>query len=661
MQLLAIVLYSTTGARRVLEFTTGALNIVTGESKTGKSALLDIVEYCLGRGTMQMPVGPITNTVSWYAALFDLNGGRAFVARPAPQPGKASTQQAMLEFGADLEPLDFDDLTVNADSNAVREQLSRRIGIEENLHEPPPGANRYPVEAHIGHAALLCLQRQSEIADPGLLFHRQGEQGMRQALKDTIPYFIGAVPQDQALKRAQLAAARRELRRLDTAYRQAEQASQDADADLTALWQEASALGMVNDEPPQDRTNMISLLQAAVTSTDTPEAPDREAAQRLATLRRNRDQLRDRLRGLTAERDILLQQNDTESDFTAAVQTQTARLASLNLLQLPTADNRSATAGNGQNSPCPVCGSALTDPDPTPEQLRQSLQQLNDQLVGVDAARPARRVALQALDDDITSVRNQLRTAEAALQALTASETATDQLPDTARRDFTRGRIHATLTKLPNNPRSQLERLRQLHQTTLEQVRTLEAELDPNEEREQLTSRLVAISHDMTAWAEHLQLEHHGESVRLDLNRLTIVTDTEDGPAPLPRIGSGENWIGYHLVAHLALHRYFVRQARPVPRLLMLDQPTQVWYRSEADQVTGIPGRDTDGEAVNRLFRLIYDVVAELTPQMQVIVCDHANLVDDWFQDSVKHNWRGDEKLVPLEWINATPPSSSRG
>src|SRR5690606_29818504 len=120
----------------------------------------------------------------------------------------------------------------------------------------------------------------------------------------------------------------------------------------------------------------------------------------------------------------------------------------------------------------------------------------------------------------------------------------------------------------------------------------------------------------------HLQLEHHGQSVRLDLNRLTVVTDIEDGPATLSRIGSGENWIGYHLVTHLALHRYFVRQDRPVPRLLMLDQPAQVWYRSEVDQNTGTPGRDTDREAVNRLFRLIYDVVAELAPKMQVIVCD---------------------------------------
>ena len=505
----------------------------------------------------------------------------------------------------------------------------------------------------------MCLQRQSEIADRDLLFHRQGEQGIAQTLKDTIPYFVGAVPRDQALRRAQLSAARRELRRVEAAYRQAEQASQAADAGLTALWREAYALGMVDSEEPQNRATMVSLLQAAVTATAVPAAPDRETADRVAALQRERDQLRDRLRGLMAERDVLLQQNDTETDFAGAVRTQTARLTSLNLLGLPANGSTSqATDDSADPSPCPVCGSQLAAPDPTPAELRRSLQQLNDQLSGVDAARPARRAALQTLDEQASELRSQVRAAEAALQSVTASQSVTDQLPDTARRDFTRGRIHATLTALPGSSDAELVRLRQQYETVQEQVRTLEAELDPAEEREQLTSRLVTISQDMTTWAERLQLEHRGGSVRLDLNRLTVVTDTEQGPAPLFRIGSGENWIGYHLVTHLALHRYFVRQDRPVPRLLMLDQLTQVWYRSEVDQSTGTPGRDTDREAVNRLFRLIYDVVAELAPHMQVIVCDHANLPEEWFQSSVRHNWRGGQKLIPQSWIDRAAGSS---
>jgi hypothetical protein len=85
VQLRSITLYSRDGAIRTVAFRTGALNVVTGESQTGKSALLTIVEYCLGRSTMLVPVGPIADTVAWYAALWDLDGNaRAFVARPHP-------------------------------------------------------------------------------------------------------------------------------------------------------------------------------------------------------------------------------------------------------------------------------------------------------------------------------------------------------------------------------------------------------------------------------------------------------------------------------------------------------------------------------------------------------------------------------------------------
>lgn len=645
MQLLAIILYSKTGDRQVLEFTPGALNVVTGESKTGKSALLEIVESCLGRDTLQMPVGPITSTVSWYAALFQLDSGRAFVARPAPKAGKSSTQQAMLAFGADLEPLDFEQLEVNSDTNTVREQLGRRIGIEENLHEPPAGSGRQALEAHIGHAALLCLQRQSEIADPGFLFHRQGEQFMAQTLKDTIPYFLGAVPRDQALRRAQLAAARREVRTADTAYQQALQGAQRAQAGLASLWREAFALGMVATEEQPERTAALSALHAAVSSGPGPTAVDRETAGRRNALERERDQLRARLRGVSAERELLLQQDDYAGDYAGAVGTQTARLASLNLLGVQPDSDR------GESAVCPLCRSAMSEPDPTARELHQSLERLQTQLQDVEAARPARRAALTQLDERADELRASLRSVEATLQSLVSARAVTEELTDTSRRDFMRGRIHASLAALPASTQEEVARLKHLLEAAQNRVEALTAELDPNEEREQLTSRLVAISQDMTDWADRLQLEHSGQSVRLDLSRLTVVTDTEQGPAPLFRIGSGENWVGYHVIVHLALHRYFSRQGRPVPRILMLDQPTQVWYRSEVDQASGTLEDDTDRAAVTRLFRLIWDVARELAPDIQIIVSDHANLDEPWFQGSVRHNWRGGRKLIPQRWI----------
>jgi Protein of unknown function (DUF3732) len=49
------------------------------------------------------------------------------------------------------------------------------------------------------------------------------------------------------------------------------------------------------------------------------------------------------------------------------------------------------------------------------------------------------------------------------------------------------------------------------------------------------------------------------------------------------------------------------------------------------------------------------EVADELSPGMQIIVCDHANLPDQWFQNAVVHNWRDGRKLIPDSWIQPQP------
>jgi hypothetical protein len=657
MQLLYLAVYNAAGQRRQMPFIPGQLNIVTGSSATGKSALLDMVEYCLGRDTIMMPVGPITATATWYAALFLLpDGGRAFVARPAPREGRSSTQRAKLEFGAELELLPADSLDVNIDTHALREQLGRRTGIEENRHEPPEGSLRSAVEAHLGHAALLCLQRQDEIASRTHLFHRQGDPGIEQALKDTMPYFLGAAPRDQALKRARLREARRTLTRVSTAFDNAKQASGTIEMQLQALLSEAYAIGLAPTATSNSRAEAIAILQRAGRDTftdelETAQTPDGEIGaeeSRRRELVREQGRLRDALRSLSAERQLLLETFDGEGDYRGAVQTQVGRLASLGLLP-----GRSGLASDEAQHSCPVCGSVLIEPDPTPGDMQHALEGLQRQLVGIDQARPARRSALTSLENRAAELRDQLRAADAALRALSEGDDRTDAVSGEERRAFTRGRISATLATLAQTDEHALRRLQLEYDAASRAVAALESELDDNEERMQLDSRLATLSTDMTRWSQQLALEH-GEGVRLDMNRVTVVTETTQGPAPLWRIGSAENWIGAHLVTHLALHRYFVRNDRPVPRLIMFDQPTQAYYPSEIERQSGVPDDDSDRESVRRMFQLLHDVAAELAPRLQIIVCDHANLPEDWFRESVVQNWRDGAALIPQSWLSVS-------
>ena len=436
MQLLSITLYNSEGEPRTVDFKVGSLNVVTGESRTGKSALLTIVEYCLGRDSMRVPVGPITDTVVWYATLWQLDHGRAFVARPAPAAGRASTQQAMLEFGNDLEPLAFTDLVVNTDSTSLREQLGRRIGIEENLADPGPRSLRQPLEANLGHATLLCLQSQSEIASATALFHRQGERGIEDALRDTIPYFLGAVPRDQALMRARLRDAKRALQRTEAALRAAELAASTIDAELRALLAEARIVGLVPDDDIPDRDVLVRTLQGArVRSSEAAvTAPAETASQdRRLALERRRSELRAELRRLMADRALLLDQREGEGGYGEALQLQIGRLESLNLFDVPSSSTQSsADAEPAESHPeqgaCPACGQAMHEPDPTAIALQSSLVRLRAQLESMSAARPAQRAALQTLETEATTLRDELRSVEAALD-VACHEDGTGALP----------------------------------------------------------------------------------------------------------------------------------------------------------------------------------------------------------------------------------------
>ena len=138
----------------------------------------------------------------------------------------------------------------------------------------------------------------------------------------------------------------------------------------------------------------------------------------------------------------------------------------------------------------------------------------------------------------------------------------------------------------------------------------------------------------MTKHARTLALEHADNPLRLDRKGLTVIADTMDGPLSLSQMGSGENWVGYHVAAHLGLHTVFRQRRRPVPGLRMLDQPSQVHYPPEQDNEGKLDElTDEDQAAVKNLFKLLWDYCQRPNANMQIIVSDHVELLETWFRD----------------------------
>lgn len=649
MQIRSIILFSKSGDKRVLDFRLGELNIVTGSSKTGKSALLDIVDYCLGRDEATLPISPIFNTVAWYAVILQLPDTRILAARPAPSPTAKSVTNAMLEVGSDLGLPELSDLRINTDSAQLRQQLGRRIGIGDTRSEPATGSLAAPLSANLGHAVLLCLQNQDEVTSKRILFHRQNERGIPESLKATIPYFLGAVPEDQAALRQQLLQARRALRSAENRLKAAQEANQAVESQLLSLLGEARVHGLLTDDSftSSDRDVVIEALQQA--SSFRPARRDGDEEQRRQELLLNEQSaaLRRQLRSLAEERQLL---NDLESQaagYTGAVARGMSRLSALNLV---------ADGFPGEHS-CPLCGNELDEPDPTVTDMRTTLADLRGQLDSVQAVQPRREQTLREIEQTAIRLREELRGIEGALSVI--AEQRSEQaglLGQAEAQAYTRGRISAYLGQISTTTDSgHLQRLESDVAVAQRLVAGLEEQLDSEAIDDKLTHSLGYISGKMTSHARFLKLEHGDGLVRLNLKKLTIVTDKPESVTELLRIGSGENHVGYHLVAHLALHQYFAANGRPVPRFLMLDQPTQPYYPSDMARERGRLediALDEDRVTVTNLFRLMHQVATELSPNFQMIVSDHADLPHDWYQESVRYNWRGGEKLIPTTWLD---------
>lgn len=644
LQIAKIILYSHRGEIRELAFRTGSLNILTGASKTGKSALIDIVDYCTGRGECYVAEGVIRRHVAWFAVLFQLGDGQVFVARRNPGPGERTSGDVHLERGRDITPPALSALQKNTTVDAIEKFLAAAVGISENEHRPPIGQTRAPLEANIRHALVFAFQDQDEIDSKKVLFHRQGDGFVAQAIKDTLPYFLGAIDEDRLLKQAQLDAARRQLRQIERQLREAEELDTSSFPRARTLFEEAKQVGLIDERLTASTYDAVIAQLRDATRDDVvrDELLVGDGLDALAGLRNERQGLRTELENVKAEIRATRLFNSESTGYEREAKEQRARLSAVGLFK----------AGDHDGHHCPLCESRLETPLPSVRQVARSLRDINEQLEAVEAENPRLQLRLVSLQREEEQLEKRLRENQHLINArVRENEILQAQQDNFIIQARTIGKITQYLETV-SRTQDGSALLRQV-EAARSRVTLLEQQLDAETVRERIDAYLNIIGRYMTDYSADLDLEHKGSQLRLDIKNLTVVADTLDGPVPLQRMGSGENWVGYHILAHLALHKWFRQKKRPVPAFFMLDQPSQAHYPPDLDADEGslevLP--DEDKAAVHQLFALVARVASELAPHLQIILMDHADLKDAWFEEAVVERWRHGEKLIPASWL----------
>ena len=643
MQVKAIILYHRDGRQRELPFRLGTVNIITGASRTGKSSIIHILDYCLGRSTFKIPEGAIRDTVAWYGLLLQLDDSQVFIAKPPPRDQAITQSQAYLLTGATVTPPPLESLRLETNDTAITSYLSKVLGIGPNQTMPASGSEADNFQATFDHTKYYLFQNQSLTANSEVLFWRQAEEANARHIRLTMPYFLGAQSEDKLQLSDKLNQARKLLKELQNRQAEANAVANRQNQRSRIFIEEARAVGLVSDQVPDVQLNAV-LRQLNNWQPDQPTSGVAESP-----LEKEQALLRNLNFQFNEKRKQIREAESHIENYGSYQNAATAHAARLSVVKIFGSDE-------DHNSQCPLCSSKLSALPPSVTALSSAFNRMQAQLSTVQRERPQLQKYLAGLREQLETIRPGIRAAEERIAALTSQETAATRLRD---KNVQIGRVVGRISLYLESvaalaPDSNLQtRIA----NGLRYISELEAQLDPEEERSLLESCLNIIGVSMTQWAAFLRLEYAGSPYRIDLKKLTVVVDARDRIIPMDKIGSAENWLGCHLIALLALHEFFINRKRPVPNFLCLDQPSQVYFPTKEaylsfDGNSGASGGDI--QAVDRMFELLFRVTGELAPNFQVIVVEHANLENSQFQDGlVEAPWSSSNALIPLDWLPA--------
>lgn len=644
MQIKSLIFYNRKGDKRILPFETGKVNIITGESKTGKTAIIDVVNYCLGSEQCNVSEGIIRQTVEWFAILLQYENEEVFIARQNPNNlGQASTQYIYFSNADKVAIPELETIQNNSDIGTLKDFFTKKLFIAEFTNTPTTGT-RDPLTVNFKHSRFYSYQPQDLIAQRNFLFYNQSDNFVAQSIKDTLPYFLGAIREDSMKVEQEIVNKKRELSRYEKDLKEYERLKNDGSQKIFELVNEAKQLNLISaDRVAEDATQALDALKEALTWEQTAIETAQGENENLKKLLEEKAEFE---KELSRKRDDIKAVNTfikQTSDYSTEVTQQKARLESIKLFGKTEAELHS----------CPLCSQHIETEIPSIAAINKSLAELSKNLTTTIAERPKLGQYVERLNLEQDNLKKQIEIRQNGIKTIyIEQQQATKQKDLNLRRGKTIGKISLFLEsfKAVEEDKTLKKNIEQL----LVEIAALEKVVGSEEKEERLNSILNQINIQMTNWSKNLDLEYQDAPIRFDIKKLTIFADTPTKSIPLNQTGSGANWIAYHLLIHFALHKHFVKANRPVPRFLILDQPSQAYYPPDKDaELKGKLATSSDETAVKQIYDFILLATKELAPHFQVIITDHAKLNYIEFTESITEEWRNGQKLIPESWYSS--------
>jgi len=651
----AVILWPLDATKKIqcIPFKDDKINIIHGLSGTGKSSIVHIIDYALGSSKCQIPIGIIREKVDWFGLQITFKNETWIVARRTPGRAQSSGEFHLSSFNGSIPNV----ILRNMNRDDFKDNFNALVRMSDLPHSDEEKPRPFDRRSSYRDMAAFNFLPQHIVANPNTLFFKTDSYTHKERLTRAMPYALGIVDANYVMNERRRDEATKELESIKKQITIIEKSKKAWLHEVNRLISGCIEIGLLPSRISEDFEIRVGLLQSVVDAYN-----DRRLEDTLTEPNRlhSNDEYRTALAAEMTQNEIvenLVADVSGYEDLSAkghkfnhAIEIERSHAISLDWLT-------KSVVHNGQ---CIACGS---ETDALPLVVKSLENRVNKVTKIADVLREN-----PIIDKTLSSLKRNLAKEQKELQRLRSIKneilSRDKKLKNSINQIyFLAGSIASLLKRLG---RTEADESLSLQAEDLEkQIRNYERAMKASNRSTREQQVDYAISELIGDYSEGLEAPE-GSTIFLDRKDLTLRFDGDDGKRDyLWEVGSGANWMGYHLAAFLAIHEYLAQplnQHLPPFGFIVIDQPSQVYFPSSHNGNNELDGdfadinkkRPADIIATQRIFQTLSEGLKRSNFNVQIIVLEHAG-EDIWKGVDHTHSaaswYRKGDGLIPESWL----------
>ena len=638
----AIMMFNKSGELRRVPLQPG-VNIVTGESKTGKSALVEIIDYCLCSSRSTIPKGKITDFSYLYVMPMLINQNTYVIARYNWESGgKMYVLKEFPDFSIDNITLEyFEDKPILSVKDAQYE-IESALGLY--VTNIVTDSEKQGKKASLRNMVSYLFQHQNLMASKFALFYRFSDYYKRKDIIEQFPVFAGMIGQQYYSDLIQLNNLKAQLKKKQKTQKANEKSSTYIKENLQPLLKDYYALLDVPFNSNITIQKMLKLASNLPEFDDTQLFNENGIAERYRHLNNELDELRDQ------ERDVLLK-IDNLDDASQNGKNFTGMLQELK-------DQTSISGNFVKEYSCPLCGGIceeISEDDATlleasawlDRELKITRKFTNDFSEDIRKLKDAHGVIENRIKDVWQQIKNIERKFINSKELVSKREKV----------NYAKARI-VLYSEMANS--GLLESVDEDIEDLKTKIFQLEVKINGFDLDNKKAKAQTFLSDNMNRLSLTLDFEEEYRPLNLNFGLMDETFDVyqlqKNDKIHLYEMGSGANWVSCHIALFLSFLRYFATQEQsPMPLTMFFDQPSQVYFpqgafeKNDRNELS-----DSDLKAVNQMYKTIFEEISSIGEDTgiipQILIVDHVDGQDleikAEFASYVRVDWRHGKALI---------------